>query len=117
VWRDSDGIIYYGSGLRAGLPRKGWIGPPFPQKMRSTTTLSTLCLVAWLDFGGSVRLKRPMRPLGGSVRLKRPMRPLGGSVRLKRPMRPWVEVCALSALCAIRVGLGGVFVCFLVLER
>jgi len=72
--------------------------------MRSTTTLSTLCLVAWLDFGGSVRLKRPMRPLGGSV-------------RLKRPMRPWVEVCALSALCAIRVGLGGVFVCFLVLER
>jgi hypothetical protein len=87
VWRDSDGIIYYGSGLRAGLPRKGWIGPPFPQKMRSTTTLSTLCLVAWLDFGGSVRLKRPMRPLGGSVRLKRLMRPLGGSVRLKRLMR------------------------------
>ena len=64
MWRDSDGIIYYGSGLRAGLPRKGWIGPPFPQKMRSTTTLSTLCLVAWLDFGGSVRPKRLMRHKG-----------------------------------------------------
>jgi hypothetical protein len=24
-------------------------------------------------------------------------------VRLKRPMRPWVEVCALSALCALWV--------------
>jgi hypothetical protein len=33
-------------------------------------------------WGGSVRLKRPMRLLGGSVRLKRPM---GGSVRRKRP--------------------------------
>ncbi len=39
-------------------------------------------------LGGSVRLKRLMRLLGGSVRLKRPMRPLGGSMRLKRPMRP-----------------------------
>jgi hypothetical protein len=38
-------------------------------------------------MGGSVRLKRPMRPLGGSVRLKRPMRRMGGSVRLKRLMR------------------------------
>jgi hypothetical protein len=39
--------------------------------------------------GGSVRLKRPMRPLCGSVRLKRP---LCGSVRLKRLMRPKVPV-------------------------
>jgi hypothetical protein len=47
------------------------------------------CQGIWVGaaLGGSVRLKRPMRPLGGSVRLKRPMRPLGGSVRLKRPMR------------------------------
>jgi hypothetical protein len=70
-------------------------------EMRSTTTLSTPCLVAWLGFGGSVRLKRPMRPLCGSVRLKRLMRPLGGSVRLKRPMGR----------------IGGIFVCFLVLKR
>jgi|SRR5882757_3231446 hypothetical protein len=48
-----------------------------PQKTPSTTTLSTPCLVAWLDFGGSVRLERPMRPMGGSVRLKRLMRHKG----------------------------------------
>ena len=33
---------------------------------------------------------------GGSVRLKRPLRPLCGSVRLKRPS---CGSCALSALC------------------
>jgi hypothetical protein len=59
--------------------RHGW-----PLKVKS---LSAVWLLRWAA-GGSVRLKRPMRPLGGSVRLKRPMRPLGGSVRLKRPMRP-----------------------------
>jgi len=36
-------------------------------------------------WGGSVRLKRPMRPLCGMVRLKRP---LCGSVRLKRLKGP-----------------------------
>jgi hypothetical protein len=50
-------------------------GPP--QKTRPTTTLGTPCLVAWLDFGGSVRLKRLMRRMGGSVRLKRLMRHKG----------------------------------------
>ena len=30
----------------------------------------------------------------------------GGSVRLKRPMRHMGGSCALSALCAIRVGFG-----------
>ena len=34
--------------------------------------------------------------LGGSVRLKRPMRPLGGSVRLKRPMRPPFHGCFIA---------------------
>src|ERR1700733_3057157 len=48
--------------------------------------ISVAAAGAW---GGSVRLKRPMRLLGESVRPKRPMRPLGESVRPKRLMRPW----------------------------
>jgi hypothetical protein len=32
----------------------------------------------------------------------------GGSVRLKRPMRPMGGMCALSALCALWVGFGSV---------
>jgi len=52
-----------------------------PQKARSTTSWSAPCrLLSW-TAGGSVRLKRPMRPLCESVR---PMRPLCGSVRLMR---------------------------------
>jgi hypothetical protein len=44
----------------------------------------------------------------GSVRHKRLMRRMCGSVRLKRHKRPMCGSCAISALCAIRVGLGGV---------
>ena len=42
-----------------------------------------------------------VRLRGGIVRPKRPMRLLGGSMRLKRLL---CGSCALSALCAIRVG-------------
>jgi hypothetical protein len=36
------------------------------------------CFVGLVELrGGSVRLKRPMRPLGGSVRLKRPKGGMG----------------------------------------
>jgi hypothetical protein len=47
--------------------------------------------IAWRPaaaWGGSVRLKRPMRPLCGSVRLKRP---LCGSMRLKRLKGPMMN--------------------------
>ena len=60
------------------------------------------------SFSAQVRFGEPGAPVrvpaqwfwGGSVRLKRPMRPMCGSMRLKRPLG---GMCALSALCAIRV--------------
>jgi hypothetical protein len=82
-------------GNRTGAPRsqqRTWAendgrSPTIALLESTIKSLSAAWLLRW-TAGGSVRLKRPMRPMGGSVRLKRPMRPMGGSVRLKRPMRP-----------------------------
>jgi len=83
---------------RAGNPdtwaEKDGRSPTIARLESTIKSLSAAWLLRW-TAGGSVRLKRPMRRMGGSVRLKRLKRRMGGS-------------CALSALCAIRVDLGGV---------
>jgi hypothetical protein len=50
--------------IRHAPARRGSEARGGPPKTRPTTTLSTPCLAAWLDFGGSVRLKRLMRHKG-----------------------------------------------------
>jgi hypothetical protein len=95
--------------LSSRIPRRAVGAKPeegLPIKTRSTTTLSTPCLVAWLDPGRSARLKRPMCRMCGSARLMRPMRCMGGSVRLKRPMRRMGRIgrcfCRFSGFGALR---------------
>ena len=80
MWRDSDGLIDYGSGPRAlalrgiAMAQLGELERAKALRRRAARGfragfVRVSCLVVWWDFGGSVRLKslRENQPIAKSV--------------------------------------------------